>query len=186
VGDIKFAQWTFPTANRSFLYNATNEQWSETQTGVTPAYATRHIGQYSAVFAGKTLISDYNAPNLYTPSASMYTDNGNTIVREVITRCAVNDENVWRFGQMYFDMEVGVGLQSGQGSNPQVMIQVARDSRDFGPEQWVGLGKIGQYRQRVTRRRCGRGRFIHTRLRMTDPVKFVISGGAMIASQRKS
>jgi hypothetical protein len=182
--DSKFAQFTFPTENRTFLYNATNSMWSETQTGITQGYASRHIGRFSTVFAGKTLVSDYSGPNLYRPDPNTFTDNGNTIVREVITRCALNDQNYFRCGQMYVDMEVGVGLPNpaAQGFNPQVSIQVARDSRDFGPEQWVGLGKLGAYKQRVTRRRCGRARFMHTRIRMTDPVKFVVSGGAAIVS----
>jgi hypothetical protein len=184
VDDSKFAQFTFPTANRSLLYNAANGLWSETQTGITSAYAARHIGRWSTTYQGKTLISDYSGPNLYTASPTTYTDNGNTIVREVITRCALNDQNYFRCGAIYLDMEVGVGLSSAsaQGYNPQIMLQVARDSRDFGPEQWVSLGLQGQYRQRVIRRRCGRGRFMHFRARLTDPVKFVISGGAAIIS----
>lgn len=182
--DSKFAQFTFPSENRSFLYNATNSMWSETQSGITAAYASRHIGRFSTTYQGKTLISDYNGPNLYRPDPATFTDNGKTVVREVITRCALDDQNYFRCGQMYFDMEVGVGASSptSQAFNPQVMIQVSRDSRDFGPEQWVSLGKQGQYKQRVTRRRCGRARFMHTRIRMTDPAKFVISGGAAIVS----
>ena len=105
-------------------------------------------------------------------------------MREAITRCAINDQNYFRVGQIYFDMEVGDGLNSStaQGFNPMISIQIARDSRDFGPQQWVGLGRMGQNKQRVTRRRCGRARFMHTRLYMTDPVKFLISGGAVITS----
>jgi hypothetical protein len=181
--DAKFAQFTFPTMGRSFLWNATNAMWSETQTGVTSGYAARHIGRWSAVYNGQTLVSDYNQANLYTPSVAQFTDNGNTIVREVITRCALNDQNYFRVGSLYFDMEVGVGSgTSGQGVNPYLMMQVARDSRDFGPEQWIALGKQGAYRTRVTRRRCGRARFFHARIRMTDPAKFVITGGAAIIS----
>jgi len=186
VDDARFAQFTFPTMNRSFLWNATNAMWSETQTGVTSAYAARHIGRWSGVFNGQTLLSDYNSANLYTPSVGAYTDNGNTIVREVITRCALNDQNYFRVGALYFDMEVGLGsgASTAQTYNPHVMVQVMRDSRDWGPEQWIALGKQGAYRTRVTRRRCGRARFFHTRIRMTDPVKFLITGGAaMIASR---
>lgn len=183
-GDAKFAQFTFPTENRSFLFNSSNGMWSETQSGVTSAYAARHLGRFSTTYRGKALISDYSNANLYTPDPLTFTDNGNTIVREVITRCALNDQNVFRSGALYFDMEVGVGDTdpTSQGYNPQVMIQVSRDSRDFGPEQWVKLGRKGQNKQRVVRRRNGRGRFMHTRIRLTDPVKFVLSGGAVMMS----
>jgi hypothetical protein len=184
VGEAKFAQFTFPTAGRSFLYNAANDMWSESQSGITSGYAARHIGQYAAVYNGQSLLSDYNGPNLYRADVGTFTDNGNTIVREVITRCALNNQNVFRSSQIYMDMEVGVGVSSGQGVNPVVAMSIARDSRDFGPEQIISLGATGQYSKRVVRRRNGRGRFLHMRLRMTDPVKFVISGGAVIASAR--
>ncbi len=77
---------------------------------------------------------------------------------------------------------VGETLTSSQAYNPMVMMQISRDSRDFGPEQWIALGKKGQSRTRVSRRRCGRARFLHVRLRMTDPAKWVISGGAAMVS----
>ncbi len=96
--EAKFAQFTFPTENRSFLWNASNGMWSETQTGVTSRYAARHIGRWSAVYQGKILISDYNIANLYNPVVGLNTDNGNVIVREVITRCALNDQNYFRCG----------------------------------------------------------------------------------------
>jgi hypothetical protein len=184
TAEAKFAQFTFPTMNRSFLWNATTDMWSETQTGVTSGYAARHIGRWSAVYQGKTLITDYNAPNIYNPVVGLYTDNGNTIVREVVTRCAVNDQNYFRVGGIYFDMDTGVGLTSplAQGYNPMIMLQVSRDTRAWGPEQWIALGKTGQSRTRVTRRRCGRARFFYARLRLTDPVNFVINGGAAMVS----
>jgi hypothetical protein len=184
TAEAKFAQFTFPTVGRSFLFNATNSMWSETQTGITSGYAARHIGRFSTVYQGKILISDYNGPNLYLPDPGTFTDNGNTIVREVITRCALDEQNYFRCGAVYFDMAVGVGLasSSAQGYNPMISIQISRDSNDFGPQQWVGLGRLGQFKQRVTRRRCGRARFMHTRLLMTDPVLFSISGGAAVVS----
>jgi hypothetical protein len=41
------------------------------------------------------------------------------------------------------------------------------------------LGAQGQFRTRVNVRRFGQSRVFTWRFRMTDPVKFVITGGAL-------
>jgi hypothetical protein len=82
-------------------------------------------------------------------------------------------------------METGVGLQSGQGSNPQIMLQVSRDyGRTFGNERWTSIGAVGQYiGPRPTWRRIGAGRDFVFKWKMTDPVPFVINNGAYTPRQ---
>ena len=77
-------------------------------------------------------------------------------------------------------MEPGQGLQTGQGSNPQVMLQVSRDGgKTWGAELWRTLGAIGQYRTRANWLRLGRSRDWVMKFRVTDPVKpvFVAAWG---------
>lgn len=179
IDEHKFYQVSFPTANRSFLYDCSSGLWSDAQTGasVTPV---RHQANLSAYFAGKTYVSDYQSNQVYTLSPTAYTDNGVTIVREIITKHVLSDFNRVRISSVYLDMETGVGLQTGQGSNPQVMLQYSKDNgRTWYPERWVSLGKIGQYLWRVIWRRFGSTRDAVFRIRMTDPVKFVITNGAL-------
>ena len=190
VDSHKFYQITFPSANRTFIYDATTDMWGEAQTGVaTTTYAVRHNGLYSTISNGQDLITDYSNGNVYTMSPTSYTDNGTTICREVTTRHAINDFNKLRVSQIFLDMETGVGLQSGQGSNPQVMMDVSKDGgRTFNTnsvERWATVGKVGQYKTRVRWRRVTQGRDIVTRFRMTDPVRFVITNGAAVVSARK-
>lgn len=181
-----FAQFNFPTANRSLLYDLSTNFWSEVQSGITTGYAARHLGNLAAGAFNGAYVADYSNGNVYTYDPTVYTDNGNVIVREVVTRAALEDFNTFRIGQIYLDMQTGVGLaQPGQGYAPVVELSVARDNRDFGPQRLFSLGALGQYMTRVLGRRWGRVRTsANLRIRMTDPVPFVITSGAILTSSR--
>jgi hypothetical protein len=178
-------QLTFPTANRSFLYDCSTGIWSETQTGLTAGYAQRHTANLSTYYAGTALVSDYATGNVYQFSPTTYTDNGVTILRELVTRHAVQDFNVFTIDEAYLDMEVGVGLNSGQGVSPQIQLECSKDQgKTFGPPLISYLGALGQYLNRVIWRRFGSSREFVFRIRMTDPVKFVITQGALSVRER--
>jgi hypothetical protein len=69
-------------------------------------------------------------------------------------------------------METGVGLTTGQGSNPQIALSVSRDNgKTYGPEMWKTMGAIGEYRTRVEWHRLGTTRSFTPKIRISDPVK---------------
>ena len=127
-------------------------------------------------------MSDYVNGNLYQISPTTYTDNGIPIKRLLQSK-HLGDGNNISIDELFLDMETGVGLQNGQGSNPQIMLEVSKDGgRVFGNQRLLGFGKVGQYQSpRAIARRVANGRDIVLRVSMTDPVKFVIvREGAMI------
>ena len=69
----------------------------------------------------------------------------------------MSDENIRLFhSQFTLDMQAGMGLVSGQGADPQVMMRYSDDSgQTWSEEHWRGSGKIGEYRRRVIWRRLG-------------------------------
>lgn len=175
----KFYQVSFPKANRSFLYDTTSGIWSETQTGPSLS-PVRHTANLSTYYAGQTIASDYATNLIYTFDPASYTDNGTTIARELVTRHILSDFNRIRISSFYLDMETGVGLQSGQGSAPQLMVSYSKDNgRTWSAERWVSPGVIGNYLARVILRRFGSTRDATFKIRMTDPVKFVLTNGAL-------
>ena len=179
-----FYQVSFPTANRSFLFDCSTRLWSEAQTGtsVTPV---RHWANLSTYTAGYILLSDYATNQCYIMSDSQYTDNGQTIIREVVTRHILSQFNRVRISLLYIDMETGVGLQTGQGSNPMIMLSSSKDNgRTWSAERWVSLGAVGTYLTRVIWRRFGSARDYVFKIRMSDPVKFVITEGAIKIAER--
>lgn len=185
VGQHKMAQFTFVTANRTLLYDTSTGLWSEAQTG-TSEIPARHVANLSAYYNGYTYLSDYATNKVYKMSETQYTDNGVSILRELITRHVLSQFNRVRISLLYLDMETGVGLQTGQGNNPQVMLQISKDNgRKWSAERWRSLGAVGQYRNRVLWRRFGTSRDYVFRIRMTDPVKFVITEGAIKIAERQ-
>ena len=173
-------QLNFPTEDRSFLYDTATGIWSEVQSGVTGKYSTRHYAQYGTYFNSKAVVSDYRNSNLYQFDVTTYTDNGDTILREVVTRHGSLDFNVFTIDEFYLDMDTGIGLQSGQGSAPIITVEVSKDNgRTFSTPRQLQVGAVGAYRNRVVSRRFGSSRDFVFRFRMTDPVKFVITAGAV-------
>ena len=78
------------------------------------------------------------------------------------------------------DMEVGDGLTTGQGSNPQIGLSISRDNgKTWGPDMWRTFGKTGEYATRVEWRRLGSPRQCTPKLRVTDPVPFCIVSAAI-------
>ena len=75
-------------------------------------------------------------------------------------------------------MQTGVGLPSGQGSDPQVWLSLSNDGgQTWGNEKIGYLGAIGAYRKRVRFLRLGQGRERVMRLQLSDPI-----GTALIAA----
>ena len=101
---------------------------------------------------------------------------------ELIGRHIDADNKRLTIDQMEIDMETGVGLSTGQGSNPQIMLAVSKDGgHEYGPEQWVSFGEMGKYGVRAVWRRLGIARDWTFKFRITDPVKRVIFGATFKA-----
>jgi hypothetical protein len=168
-------QLTFPSGNRSFLYDHLSKMWQEVQTGT--ALLARHYAHLGVVFNALNYVSDATNGNVYVLSSTVYSDNGALIKRQLVSRHIRNGGAPFGVDSLYLDMETGVGLQSGQGSDPQVMLQVSKDGgRTFGAERWKPLGKVGQFfSPRVIWNRLGMAVDFVFKITMTDPVKFTIT-----------
>lgn len=173
---------TFPSSNRTLLYDASTGFWQDMQTGAT---ANRRITKLSTQFNGKSVVGDYNSSKLYYIDDDVYTDNGAVIRREIQTRHVESDGNEFSIGELWLDMETGVGISTGQGSDPQIMLKISKDGgRTFGPEIWADIGPMGEYGTRVVWRRLGSFRDAVFNFAMTDPVPWAITKGGMSISVR--
>ena len=84
--------------------------------------------------------------------------------------------------QLEVEFEAGVGLATGQGSDPQAVLDWSDDGgHTWGNEHWVDIGEIGEYKARAVWRRLGRSRNRTYRLTVSDPVKVVILGATLEA-----
>jgi hypothetical protein len=168
-----FYQINFPTANKSWLYDGKTKAWSELQSDTG-----RHRGNLAVLYIASVLVGDYSNGKVYRLDQNVYTDNGMMIPREIVSRPLLFGENYTPINRLWVDMETGVGLTTGQGSNPQVMLSVSKNGgHGFGSERWRSAGKIGEYQSRVYWNRLGSvkpGNAWCFKLRITDPVKVAI------------
>lgn len=166
-------QINFPSAGYSWNYDGMTGFWSKRKS----SGLTRHVGAFSAQFLGRTIIADYGAGKLYEVDDDAYTEDGDTIEGEIVGEHLENEMSRLTLSNVRIDMETGVGTTTGQGVDPQIMLQLSRDGgRSWGIERWRSFGKIGEYTKRVEWRRNGTARKWTMKLRITDPVKRTIIG----------
>lgn len=183
LGGHPMLQINFPTGNASWLYDSLSQCWSKVQGYLIG----RHRAEIGVSYLDKIIVSDYSSGNLYRLNPLSYTDNGLPIVMELITRHVEKDDKRIVIYKLQLDMETGVGLNNGQGSNPQIMMSVSKDGGStFGTEQWTSFGAIGTYRTRAIWRRQGMARDWIFKFRITDPVKRVIFGASIDMRVAKS
>lgn len=170
LGGHPMLQLNFPTAGKSWLYDASTGMWGPLEYGLSGA---RHRGEMHLDFINRPLIADYSNGNIYELKADTYTDNGTAIAREIVGKHLFHGDERFTVDELFVDMQVGVGLATGQGSDPQVMLSVSKNNGvTFGAELWKTLGAVGKY-PRVVWRRMGLARDFVFKLRVTDPVKVV-------------
>ena len=168
-------QINFPSADRTWEYDGATKVWGERQA----SDGGRYWGNKFAVFINRKLVSDYRNGSIYEIDDSVYTDNGSVMPMEVWTRHIWEDDKYLSIPQLQVDIESGVGLATGQGSDPQIMLEISKDGgQTFRAEAWASMGAIGEYTQRVIWRRLGRARDWVLKLRITDPVKRIITGAS--------
>jgi hypothetical protein len=177
----EFYELNFEEQGVTWLFDATSDCWSVLQSGTS----TRHYANRGAQYYNKMIVADYRNGNLYELDAQTYTDNGELIARELITPhfFAGTSFNKLHIYRLRLDMEQGIGLVDGQGSDPQVMLQVSRDGGfTYGNEMWTTPGAMGEYLHRAEWRRLGVSRNYVFKFRITDPVKVVLISAAAYAT----
>jgi hypothetical protein len=166
-------QLGFPSAQKTWEFDQRSNVWSERQ----DTNGNRYWAHKFASFVNRQLVSDYRNGNIYEINPTVYTDAEQTIPMEIWTRHIWQDDKYLTIPQLQVDIEAGVGLTSGQGVNPQLMLDVSKDGgQTFTAVSWSSMGPIGQYAQRVIWRRLGRARDWVLKLRITDPVRRIITG----------
>jgi hypothetical protein len=165
-------QINFPTDGVSWLYDGLSKAWSKVATG-----NGRHRGELQVNFLGSSYVTDYEHGKVYLLDQGAFTDDGEPIVREFVSRHNKGGDFI-RIAQLWLEMESGVGAVSGQGADPQVMLQISRDGgHTWSQELWRSFGALGEYGKRAVWNRLGRARDWLFRVRVTDPVKTVFVAG---------
>lgn len=178
----------FPSANTTWVYDAATQAWHE-RAGWVNGEFVRHRGNCQMSFNGEIVIGDYLTGKLYAFDLDVFSDDGD-VQRWLRSWRALptskNDLKRTAHHSLQLDCETGVGLNDGQGSNPQVMLRWSDDGgHTWSNEHWVSVGKIGEFYRRAIWRRLGMTLKLRDRvyeISMTDPVKTSIMGAELILS----
>lgn len=172
----KFYTLTFPTENKTWEYNIATGMWHERTTliGNEPKRWRANCYEF---FNNKQLVGDGTNGKIYVLSPTVYTEVGGSIERIAQGSVQWKDGQRITYDRVRLDMDAGVGLITGQGSDPQVMMRYSDDGlKTWSNEKWRSFGKIGEYFKRAVWRRLGTARERIFQFRITDPVPVRITG----------
>jgi hypothetical protein len=136
----------------------------------------KHRGSCHFFFDNKNLIGDRENGKIYVQSLAYYDFDGDEIQRERVSPHMQDEKKNISFSNFELDIETGVGLQSGQGSDPQISMQYSDDGgRTWSNERFTTIGAAGKYKNRVRWSRCGSARDRVWKVRYTEPTEFQIN-----------
>lgn len=173
----KFIKLTFPTANKTFGYDISTGYWHERESDdINGRSLGRWVGNCALPCYDKILIGSGFSGKIGYLDASTYSEFGvNT--RGLATSPPIHSDRKRLFMSRFeLDVEAGVGIATGQGSNPQWMLRVSNDGgRTYGSHQtWRSAGAIGANRTRLRWLRMGQSRERVLEVTTSDPVKRTI------------
>ncbi len=179
---------SFDTANITWAYDHTASTmlgypvWHKRGTWATDALA--HPARFDAWAPkfycnafGYNLVGDRSSGTVYKMGINLYSDRDSLAIRRVRRAPHVNqDKRVLVYSEFELDLETGVGLSSGQGSDPTVMMRYSDDGgRSWSNEMWASAGAIGVYSTRVQFTQLGSARDRVFEVAVSDPVPWRIT-----------
>jgi hypothetical protein len=176
----------FPTGGTTWVYDVSTGVWHE-RAYFSNGQFSRHRANCQCNFSGNIIVGDFENGNIYTFDLTTYADNSGPQKWLRSWRALPTGQNNLRrtaHHSLQLNCEVGTGLNSGQGSNPQVMLRWSDDGgHTWSNEHWTSMGAMGAYGQRAIWRRLGMTIKLRDRVYEvsgTDPVKMDIIGAELL------
>lgn len=166
----------FPDEGATWVLDINTGEWHERE-----SYGYDHWrAAWVLKCYGKTLVGDTETGNIGEVHSTTYDEWGDVLYREATT-AVTHAESDWAFFErLELDMDVGNGLETGQGSDPQIMLDISDDGGiNFRALPNRSIGTTGQTQKRVHWDGMGRSRERVHRFRVTDPVPFVINAAKL-------
>lgn len=156
----------------SWVYDFTTQLWHERAYTDSNGFFQQHLASCGMYIFGKQLVGDRTNGNIYQLSLDAYDDAGSPLVsKRVYTHLADKSDQI-RYNILQIAMEVGVGTQFGQGTNPTLAMRVSTDGAKTWSDSYSAyVGMVGQYQANVKWRRLGIGQIMTFEISQSDPVK---------------
>lgn len=174
-GGHSFYVLTFPTGNRTFVYDISTGIWHERVSGTQLTYAAWNVN--CLVAANGLTYAGSNAGKFGILDLDTFAEYGQPIRRYAWTQPLYNDGKRATTPVLELECELGVGLSSGQGSAPVVMVRTSDDGgATWSNERQAQLGMMGNRNDRARVFRMGIFRQRMFEFAVSDPVKVAFYG----------
>jgi hypothetical protein len=173
----KMVHLTFPSAPHSWVWDISTSLWHERSSiGSNNNDIGRWRGNCAIQIYSQIFIGDLLTGTIWMLDWNNYTEDGNTIEMLVHSASLHQDRLRIFVPRLELDMETGVGLTTGQGSDPQAMLRWSKDGGKTWStlQPWRSIGKIGEYQKRLRWLGLGQAYQWIFELVITDPVKRVL------------
>lgn len=152
---------TFPSADTTWVYDMTSNEWSEWLWRDDQGALHRHRSNCYCEGFGLHMVGDWQNGNIYALDPTVHTDNGDPIYYLRSFPHVIDTDNNARiaFSRFVAAMETGQGFQDGSGAAPLVNLRWSDDGgNSWSQTMQQQLGAEGVYRRNVQFRRLGMGR----------------------------
>ena len=161
----------------TLVYDLNTQVWHERAYLESTGAFSQHRASCVMRAFNKTLVGDRETGEVYEMKLEFYTDNNDYIKRLRVFTHLLDERKDIRYNKLTIGVETGVGLQSGQGSNPLISLRVSSDgARTWSDYFTKSIGAVGKYQQEVTFRRLGISQINTFELSTSEPVKITLTG----------
>lgn len=149
---------TFPTENRTFVFDTSTSSWHERSWfNESAGCHEAHIARTYAYYGGKHYVGSKQSASIYELSDVYRDDNGTLIRRRLDTHELFEPQGRARLYHSSFEVEVEQGYASADDDGH--MLEWSDDGgKTWSNQRVVNAGDIGHYADRVIFRRLGQAR----------------------------
>ena len=131
-------------------------------------------------FNGLNIVGDNASGKLYELDLDTYNEDGNTLISKIVSTTQFDGYRRDGVANLSLVMDTGVGINDGQGSEPEIMMRTSIDgAKTWSSELKQPLGAQGNYETEVFYDQVAFGRSLIMELSISDPVKRSIIGSFM-------
>jgi hypothetical protein len=178
IGGHAFYQLTFPSADRTWVWDEATKFWHERVWIDTNGHWHRHRANAAAFAYGVNVCGDWETGDLYALDLDTYTDNNNPILYLRTFPHMVKDSKRVTYQRFVVDMEVGT-LEGSTPDNPPMVSLRWSDDRGatFGDAVQMPMGAAGQYDTSIQFWGLGMARDRVFEVSWSAPMRTALNGG---------
>lgn len=175
----KFYCLTFPSANKTFVYDITINLWHERGSfNANSSAQVKWACTYGINFNNLTLVNGVEPGKIYSLDLNTHTEDDKLIITEITTPLVLKSYNQFTVSNLILLMRGGVGTTKyNEGSIPKIMLSYSTDGGMTWQERPAALiGETGQWKRQINWTNLGIAREFIFKFKISDPVKRAIAG----------